>query len=64
MLHNEVDKVVVLYEDRLTRFGFNTLRRVFEAHGTTIEVLNHVEMKPPQQEVVEDLITIISQLLG
>ena len=49
VLHNEVDKVVVLYEDRLTRFGFDTLRRVFEAHGTTIEVLNHVEIKSPQQ---------------
>jgi len=59
-----VDKVVVLYEDRLTRFGFDTLLRVFEAHGTTIEVLNHVEMKSPQQELVEDLITIISHFSG
>jgi len=49
VLHNEVDKVVVLCEDRLTRFGFDTLRRVFEAHGTTIEVLNHVEIKSSQQ---------------
>ena len=64
VLHNEVDKVVVLYEDRLTRLGFDTLRRVFEAHGTTIEVLNHVEIKSPQQELVEDLITIISHFSG
>ena len=42
VVHNEVDKVVVLYEDRLTRFGFDTLKKVFEAHGTTIEVLNPV----------------------
>ena len=64
VLHNEVDKVVVLYENRLTRFGFDTLRRVFEAHGTTIEVLNQVEMKSPQQELVEDLITTISHFSG
>ena len=65
VLHNEVNKVVVLYEDRLTRFGFDTLRRVFEAHGTTIEVLNQTaDAKPPQQELVEDLITIISQFSG
>jgi len=64
VLHNEVDKVVVLCEDRLTRFGFDTLRIVFEAHGTTIEVLNHVEIKSPRQEVVEDLITIISHFSG
>ena len=64
VLHNEVDKVVVLYEDRLTRFGFDTLKKVFEAHGTTIEVLNQTDAKPPQQELVEDLITIISRFSG
>jgi len=64
VLHNEVDKVVILYEDRLTRFGFDTLRRVFEAHGTGIDVLNQVEMRSPQQELVDDLITIISHFSG
>jgi putative resolvase len=64
VLHNEVDKVVILYEDRLTRFGFDTLKRVFEAHGTNIEVLNQAEMKSPQQELVDDLITIISHFAG
>jgi len=64
VLHNEVDKVVILYEDRLTRFGFDTLKKVFEAHGTTIEVLNQADAKPPQQELVEDLITMISHLSG
>jgi putative resolvase len=64
VLHNEVDKVVMLYEDRLTRFGFDTLWKVFEVHGTSIDVLNQVEMKSPQQELVDDLITIISQFSG
>ncbi|PSN93079.1 IS607 family transposase [Candidatus Marsarchaeota G2 archaeon ECH_B_2] len=64
VVHNEVDKVVVLYEDRLTRFGFDTLKKVFEAHGTTIEVLNQTDVKPPQQELVEDLVTIISRFSG
>jgi len=64
VLHNEVDKVVILYEDRLTRFGFDTSRKVFEAHGTTIEVLNQTDAKPPQQELFEDLITMISHFSG
>ncbi|MFP3220717.1 MAG: IS607 family transposase [Candidatus Marsarchaeota archaeon] len=64
VLHNEVDKVVILYEDRLTRFGFDTLKKVFEGHGTTIEVLNQTDAKPPQQELVKDLITIISHFSG
>jgi putative resolvase len=44
--------------------GFDTLKKVFEAHGTTIEVLNQTDAKPPQQELVEDLITIISRFSG
>ncbi|MVT35486.1 MAG: IS607 family transposase [Euryarchaeota archaeon] len=64
ILHNEVDKVVILYEDRLTRFGFDTLKRVFEEHGTSIEVINQTDAKPPQQELLEDLITIISHFSG
>jgi len=64
VLHNEMGKLLVLYEDRLTRFGFGTLKKVFEGHGTTIEVLNLADAKPPQEELVEDLITIISHFSG
>ena len=64
VLHNEVGKVIILYEGRLTRFDFDTLRKVFEAHGTSIEVLNQVEMESPQQELIEDLITVISHFSG
>ena len=64
VLHNEVDKVPVLHEDGLTRLGFEVSREVFKGHGTTIEVLNQTDAKPPQQELVEDLITMISHFSG
>ncbi|MGC9209184.1 MAG: IS607 family transposase [Nitrososphaeria archaeon] len=59
----KVSKVIIAYEDRLTRFGFGTLRRLFQAFGTSIEVINHEE-KAPQEELVEDLITIVSHFAG
>jgi putative resolvase len=55
----KVSKVIVAYRDRLTRFGFETLRKLFQAFGTEIEVINSGE-KTPQGELVEDLITIVS----
>ncbi|MBS7613781.1 IS607 family transposase [Candidatus Bathyarchaeota archaeon] len=58
-----VSKVIVAYEDRLTRFGFEILRRIFSAFGTEIEVINHEE-KTPQAELIEDLITIVSHFAG
>jgi putative resolvase len=59
----KVSKVIVAYEDRLVRFGFETLSRIFQTFGTVIEVINH-ESKTPREELVEDLITIVSHFAG
>jgi len=59
----KVSRIIVAYGDRLTRFGFETLKRIFLAFGTEIEVINHEE-KMPQEELVEDLITIVSHFAG
>jgi len=59
----KVSKVIIVCEDRLTRFGFETLRKMFQVFGTAIEVINSGE-KTPQEELVEDLITIVSHFAG
>jgi len=59
----KVSKVIIAYKDRLTRFGFETLRKLFQAFGTAIEVINSGE-RTPQEELVEDLITIVSHFAG
>lgn len=58
----KVSKVIITYEDRLTRFGFKTLSRLFSSFGSDIEVVNHKE-RTPQQELVEDLIAIVSRFV-
>ena len=63
VMNKEVSKVVIAYPDRLTRFGFKTLEGFFKSYGTEIVVVNH-EGKSPQEELVEDLITIISHFAG
>jgi len=59
----KISKVIIVCEDRLTRFGFETLGKMFQAFGTSIEVINGEE-KTPQEELVEDLITIVSHFAG
>ncbi|MEM3665417.1 MAG: IS607 family transposase, partial [Candidatus Jordarchaeales archaeon] len=46
VFERRISKVIVAYEDRLTRFGIETLRRVFSVFGTEIEVINHGEKTP------------------
>jgi putative resolvase len=59
----KVSKVIVAHKDRLTRFGFETLRKLFQAFGTEIEVIDS-EGKTPREELVEDLMTIVSHFAG
>ena len=63
VVNREVSKVVVAYPDRLTRLGFKTLEELFKGYGTEIIVINE-RAKTPQEELVEDLITIISHFAG
>jgi len=59
----EVSKVIITYPDRLTHFGFKTLEFFFRQYGAEIIVL-HEKGKTPREELVEDLITIISHFAG
>ncbi len=55
-----VSKVVVVYEDRLARFGIDLLRKVFKSYGTELEVLDIASVGTPEEELAKDLITIIT----
>lgn len=56
---NIVDKLVVLYKDRLLRFGFELVEEIAKLHNCKIEIIDHTE-KTEQQELVEDLVQIIT----
>ena len=56
---NKVEKIVVLYKDRLLRFGFELIEEFSRLHNCSVEVIDHTE-KTEQQELVEDLIQIIT----
>ena len=57
--NKEVEKIVVLYKDRLLRFGFELVEYMANLNGCEIEILDSTE-KTQQEELVEDLIQIIT----
>lgn len=59
--NEQINKVYITFKDRLTRFGFNYLKSMFENHGTEIIVLDNNEdtNEDYKNELVEDLISII-----
>jgi putative resolvase len=59
-----VRTVVVSFKDRLTRFGFEYLRRYFASHGASIVVARQPATRSMQDELVEDLIAIVTSFSG
>ena len=55
----EVEKIVVLYKDRLIRFGFELIEYVAKLNQCTIEIIDNSE-KTQEQELVEDMIQIVT----
>ena len=64
VVNRQVDVVVVTYRDRLTRFGFDYLEYFFKQYGVGIEVALGEEPKDAYQELVEDLVEIVTSFAG
>ena len=56
---NRVEKVVILYKDRLLRFGFELVEYLAMLHHCEIEIIDNTE-RTEQQELVEDLVQVIT----
>ena len=55
----EVDIIVVLYKDRLLRFGFELVEEFARLNNVKIEILDRID-KTQDEELVEDLVQIIT----
>lgn len=56
----EVQAVVIAYRDRLTRFGFEYLKTLFDTLGIDVYVAFQEEPKDYVQELVEDFLEIVT----
>jgi predicted site-specific integrase-resolvase len=57
ILEGQVERVVLAHQDRLARFGYQLLVHLCQTHKTELVVMNTEELSP-EQELVQDLITI------
>jgi putative resolvase len=59
IVSHKAEKVVVLYKDRLLRFGFELIENISKLYDCKIEIIDNTE-KTEEQELVEDLIQIVT----
>lgn len=61
----KVNRVFILYKDRLTRFGYHYLEKICDFHGVSIVVVsNETESKSQSEELAEDIIAMIHSFSG
>jgi putative resolvase len=56
----EIKRVVIEYKDRITRFGFGTFVAHCNSFGVEVVVLEDTEKKAFEQELAEDMISLIT----
>lgn len=64
VIESKVDTVYIKYKDRLTRFGYEYLEKFFESYDVKIIVLEDGESKTNQEELVEDMMSLIASFSG
>ena len=57
--NSEVEKIVILYKDRLLSFGFEMIENLCNKYGTTIEIIDNTE-NTEENELARDLIQIVT----
>ena len=60
----QITRIVVTYQDRLTRLGFQYLKSYFHSHGAIIRCVQQTQKQTPQEELVADLIAIVTSFSG
>lgn len=57
---HEIQRVLIECPNRVARFGYRYVERFFRSHGVTVEVTHKTEPKSSQEELVNDLLTIVT----
>ena len=65
VMNEKVNNVYITYKDRLTRFGYHYLEKVFHHYGVNIIVVKDRDReKSIEQELAEDLMSLIASFSG
>ena len=60
-INNKINKLVIAYKDRLTRFGFEMIERILKVYSNAdIIIENKLTLKnKPEEEIVQDVMQIL-----
>ena len=57
---NQIERIILNYKDRLLRFGSEIIFEICKYHNIEIVVINDEESKTYEEELVEDVLSVIT----
>ena len=64
VITGKISDVAITDKDRLTRFGFQYLSKFFATFGAEIHVMNGEKSKSLEEELVQDMLSIVTSFSG
>lgn len=65
VMQGKVNRIFIMYKDRLTRFGFNYIKQLCDFHEVDIIIVSDEENNKSQaEELAEDIIALIHSFSG
>jgi len=60
IITRQIERIVLNYKDRLVRFGYELFEEICSLNNIELEVINHTEDKTYEEELVSDVLSIIT----
>lgn len=63
IVNGKINKVVIEHKDRLTRFQFNFIKKMFESYGCEVISINDIDVSDTE-ELATDMISLLASFSG
>lgn len=63
IIQGKVNKLVIEHKDRLTRFQFKFIKKMFESYGCEVIVINELDVSN-EEELATDIISLLASFSG
>jgi len=64
VITGKISKVIVEHKDRLTRFQFNFIKKIFETFGTEVIVVDDKDDVSDAEELTRDMMSLLACFSG
>lgn len=64
VMEDKVNRIFITYKERLSIFGYETIEKICKKHDVDIIVLNGNKEKSIEQELIEDMMMLLSSFSG